>query len=387
VQLDITVVGPLDAGRLRDAVHTAVARHPNLMARFHDELGQPMQIILADPGTPWRYVELDPSVDVEGQLAQVCAAERAAVCDLIGGPVFRVALIRIAEDRHRFVLTNHHIVIDGWSKPILLQEIFASYYGQRLPAPVPYRSFVSWLADRDLDAARAAWRDVLAGFDTPALVGPPDGAGLGRRGHESVQIPAETTQALGGLARSCHTTVNIVLQAAWAQLLSSLTGQHDVVFGTAVSGRPAEVAGADSMVGLMINTVPVRADLSAATTVADLLEQLQSAHNRTLEHEHLALNEIHRLVGHDRLFDTFFAYENYPIDTGGVDGDAELTITDISSHEYTHYPLAVQVVPGDELAVRIEYDTDVFTTARIGSLIKRFQRVLAAMTADLGEDS
>uniref|UniRef100_UPI001D0A33BF condensation domain-containing protein n=1 Tax=Mycobacterium fragae TaxID=1260918 RepID=UPI001D0A33BF len=121
-----------------------------------------------------------------------------------------------------------------------LGEIFAGYYGQRLPAPAPYRSFVSWLADRDLDAARAAWREVFDGFDTPTLVGPPDRLGLGRRGLASVEVPEQTTRAVGELARSQHTTVSTVLQAAWAQLLCWLTGQHDVAFGAVVSGRPAE---------------------------------------------------------------------------------------------------------------------------------------------------
>ena len=106
-----------------------------------------------------------------------------------------------------------------------------------------------------------------------------------------------------------------MLQGALAQLLMWLTGQHDVVFGTAVSGRPTEVAGAESMVGLMINTVPVRATITPATTIADLLDQLHSAHNHTLDHQHLALNEIHRITGHDQLFDTLFVFENYPIDT------------------------------------------------------------------------
>ena len=113
-------------------------------------------------------------------------------------------------------------------------------------------------------------------------------------------------------------TVSTVLQAAWAQLLCTLTGQHDVAFGTAVSGRPAEVVGADSMVGLMINTVPVRANITPATTTADLLDQLQSAHNDTVEHQHLALSEIHRITGHERLFDTLFVYQNYPIDTAAL---------------------------------------------------------------------
>ena len=190
---------------------------------------------------------------------QLCAAERAAVCDLAGQPVFRVVLIRTAADRHRLVLTNHHIVLDGWSLPILLREIFAGYYRQPLAAAVPYRRFVTWLVGRDLEAARTAWGEVLAGVDTPTMVGPPDRVGLGPRGVESFWVPADTTRALGELARSHRTTVNTVLQAGFAQLLCQLTGQHDVVFGTTVSGRPTEVAGADSMVGLLINTVPVRA--------------------------------------------------------------------------------------------------------------------------------
>ena len=152
-------------------------------------------------------------------------------------------------------------------------------------------------------------------------------------------MPDATTRALGELARSCHTTVNTVLQGAFAQLLCWLTGQHDVAFGTTVSGRPAEVAGAESMVGLFINTVPVRANITAATTTADLLDQLQGAHNDTLEHQHLALSEIHRITGHDQLFDTLFVYENYPIDTAALSGDHELAITEFTSRESNHYPL------------------------------------------------
>ena len=140
------------------------------------------------------------------QIQQLCAAERAAVCELADEPAFRAALIRTAPDRHRLVVTNHHIVMDGWSLPILLGEIFASYYGQRLPAPAPYRSFVTWLTGRDRVAAQAAWRELLAGFDTPTLVGPPDRLGLGRRVVESFRVPERTTRALGELARSQRTT-------------------------------------------------------------------------------------------------------------------------------------------------------------------------------------
>ena len=248
--------------------------------------------------------------------------------------------------------------------------------------PAPYRSFVTWLADRNHDAALAAWRAVLADFDAPTLVGPRGRLGLGRRGVETLRLPEQTTRALSELARSHHTTVNTVLQAAWAQLLMWLTGQHDVAFGAAVSARPAEVVGAESMVGLLINTVPVRATITAATTTVDLLEQLQGAHNDTLEHQHLALTEIHRITGHDQLFDTLFVYENYPIDTAALSAANGLAITEFTGRESNHYPLTVQAQPGPELGLRVEFDTDVFDAAAIAALIGRLERVLVAMTAD-----
>ncbi|MGB9306482.1 MAG: amino acid adenylation domain-containing protein, partial [Mycobacterium sp.] len=383
VQLDISVAGAVDPERLRDAVQALIIRHPNLGARFSGQFGEAVQVIPADPVAPWRYVELDARCgDAEEQIARLCAAERAAVCDLVKGQAFRVALVRTDEQRFRFVLTNHHVVLDGWSMPIVLREIFASYHGQRLPAAASYRRFVSWLAERDRPAAHAAWAEVLAGFDTPTLVGPQDGLGLGRRSSTSFRVPAATTRALGELARACHTTVSTVLQGGWALLLMGLTGHHDVAFGVPVSGRPTELAGAESMVGLFINTVPVRATITPATTTAELLEQLHTSHNHTLEHQHLALRDIHRVAGQDRLFDTLFVYENYPIDTSALRGADQLAITDISTRDYTHYPLTIQAMPGDHLSLGVEFDTDVFDADTIATLIARLQRVLVAMTAD-----
>ncbi|WP_156752941.1 non-ribosomal peptide synthetase, partial [Mycobacterium sp. 1245801.1] len=382
VQLDFTLTGPLDPDRLRDAVHTVVNRHPHLAALFCDRYDEPVQIIPADPVVQWQYLDLD-GTDADRRIEQLCAAERAAVRDLSGQAAFRVALIRTAAGRHRFVLTNHHILLDGWSLPILLREIFTSYYGQRLPAAGSYRAFLTWLADRDLDAARDAWGQLLSGFETPTLVGPQDRLGQGDRGFEKSCVPEQITEALTDLARSCHTTVSTVLQAAWAVVLTSLTGQHDVVFGTPRSRvGQLEVDDAEQMVGLLINTVPVRADIRASTTTADLLAQLQSSHNDALEHQHLALSEIHRVTGHDQLFDTLFVYENYPVESGMTLGPDGLAIAEFTNREYNHYPLTVEALPGRELGLHVEYDADVFDPAGIASLLDRFQRVLVAMTSD-----
>jgi amino acid adenylation domain-containing protein len=223
---------------------------------------------------------------------------------------------------------------------------------------------------------------VFTGFEAPTLVGPQQRLEPGARGVKSFGVSAETTRALNELAHARHATVNTVLQGAFAQLLMWLTGQHDVVFGTTVSGRPAEVAGAESMVGLLINTVPVRANITPTTTTAHLIDQLQSANNDTLEHQHLALSEIHRLTGNGQLFDTLFVFENYPIDTAGMSSADGLAITEFNARESTHYPLTVQAIPGHELGLRVEFDTDVFDTDRIQALIGRLQRLLVATAAD-----
>ncbi len=383
VQLDVTLTGRLDPHRLRDAVHLAVQRHPHLVARFRGTAEQPVQLIPSDPDAPWQYVDLsNRGADLDAEFAHLCDSERVAVCDLPGQVAFRAALVRTAPDQHRFVLTNHHIVLDGWSLPILLGEIFASYYGQWLPATVPYRRFVSWLAERDDAAARQAWSEALAGFEAPTLVGPRLPLPPGRREVISHRLSAPTTQALSELARTHHTTVSTVLQAAWAQLLCRMTGRRDVAFGAVVSGRPDDVAGVDAMVGLFINTVPVRATMTSTTTTADLLDQLHNGRNRTLDHEHLGLADIHRITGHRQLFDTVFVYENYPTDAAKLSGDDGLAVTDLDNRDFYHYPLAIQAVPGAELDLRIQYHADVFDAAGIDSLVEQFTRVVVAMITD-----
>src|SRR5262249_39553075 len=146
--------------------------------------------------------------DTGGQIDRLCVSERVAVCDLAGQSVFRVMLIRTAFDRFRLVLTVHHIVLDGWSMPILLGEVFGSYRGQRLQAVAPYRRFVSWLAGRDRGVAAAVWREVLAGFDAPTLVGRAQSVGSGRRGSRSFRVDEHITGGVNELARSCRITVN-----------------------------------------------------------------------------------------------------------------------------------------------------------------------------------
>nr|WP_170062193.1 non-ribosomal peptide synthetase [Mycobacterium angelicum] len=385
VQLDIGLAGWVDPDRLRRALHTVIARHPNLAARFvYPDSGQPIQVIVANPAPAWRYLDLTEAGQSEQHIESLCAAERSAAMDLAEAVPFRAMLIRTAAQRHRLVLTNHHIVLGGWSLSILLDEILAGYGGQLSSPAVPFRRFVSWLAEQDHQRALTAWRAVLAGVQAPTLVGPPDPLGLAGKSVKSFALSTVSTDALTAMARAHHTTVSTVLQAAWAQVLSWLTGQQDVLFGAVVALRPPDLAGVESMVGLLINTVAVRARMTATTTTAGLLVQLHDDHNNTLDHQHLGLSDIHRISGQVRLFDTLCVYENYPIDTSVAAGPHELTITEIIGREYTHYPLAMIAAPGPRLTLRIEFATEVFGPAGIDLLFARLSRVLDAMVADPG---
>ena len=264
VQLDIAMSGPLDPHRLRDAVHTVVTRHPNLAARFCERFDEPVQIIPADPERRGGMSSSTAATAMSRSRSSGCAppnAPRSAISPT--RRPFGWLLIRTASGPAP-VCAHQSPHLDGW---LVAADPAAGNICQLLRASAARGRAVSQVCQlaggRDRDAAQAAWREVLAGFDTPTLVGPPDRLGLGREASNRSRVSEEITRALGELARSHHTTVSTVLQAAWAQLLMWLTGQHDVAFGAVVSGRPAEVVGADSMVGLLINTVPVRANITA----------------------------------------------------------------------------------------------------------------------------
>lgn len=385
VQIKIDLAGRLDPGRLRDAVQAILSRHPNLAARFVvDDFPQPVQVILAEPGLPWGHVDLAGDPRLAERIERLCAEERRAVADLALACPMRALLIHTEAHRYRLVLTNQHIVFDGWSLPIVLSEVFASYDSRALPTPTPYRRFLSWLADRDHAGAKAAWCALLSDLPAPTLVGPPDPFGMTGKALRTAALSAATTAEITRMARLHNTTVSNVLQAAWACVLSWLTGQQDVVFGITVSGRPADLPEMQTMVGLFINTVPVRATFTVDTTTEQLVDQLQTGHNHTVEHQHVPLAELHRITGYPRLFDTLFRYQNYPYDTDNAPGGADLNITDISGYEFTHYPLALIAVPGPELELRVEFATDVFPAARIEALIEQLGQILAMMAAHPG---
>ncbi|MEU0487189.1 amino acid adenylation domain-containing protein, partial [Streptosporangium sp. NPDC006013] len=245
------------------------------------------------------------------------------------------------------------------------------------PAP-PYKNYLAWLSRQDRAAAKDAWDRALEGIDEPTLVAPAAGAPV-TPGKVATELGADLTAALTRLARRRGVTVNTVLQGVWGLLLAKLTGREDVVFGAVVSGRPPELPGVERMVGLFINTVPVRVRLRPAEPVGEMLERLQDEQAELMPHHHLGLTEIQRGI----LFDTVTVLENYPFDpsTAGT-ALGEVRLTGFGSTDAHHYPLALAAVPGDRLTLRLDHRPDLFSTAEARRLLDRMSLLLTTIVTD-----
>ncbi|XVU29838.1 amino acid adenylation domain-containing protein [Actinoplanes sp. CA-054009] len=382
VQQVLDLAGPVDPGRMRSAGQALLDRHPSLRASFMDGPdGGLRQVVAAHATLPWQVLDLS-----EEEFERFAADDRARPFDLAAAPLLRLTLVRLSERRHRLVLTNHHVLLDGWSTPLAVRELFDLYAGRPLPAPRPYRDYLRWLLGTDRAAAEAAWRESLDGLEQPTLVAPGAGAVLeSRPGKLESELPREVTDRLTALARDRQVTLNTVVQAAWAVLLVQLTGRTDVVFGTTVSGRPAQVPGVDEMIGFFINTLPVRAALDPAESWAALLGRLQAGQSKLLDHQHLPLTDVQRIAGLGELFDTLTIFESYPLDTEALHdstGSAGLRMTDVTGDDAPHYPLTLAVAPGERLRLGLAYRSDVFTAAGAAEILDRYGALLADLAAD-----
>ncbi|MFC1433676.1 non-ribosomal peptide synthase/polyketide synthase [Streptacidiphilus sp. N1-3] len=391
VQQVLELGGPVDGAALRRAAQRLLDRHAPLRACFRRlPDGSPVQIIAAGLELPWR--ELDLSAQEAGlrlPLADAVAAdERIRRFDLSRPPLLRCALVRLGPEQSRLVLTFHHIIADGWSLPVLHRGLLAGYgpAPAALPDPAPYREHLRRLAAADRPAALAAWQTALDGLDGPTrlLPGPADAAPLDP-GQVRVELSEELTARLGARAREQGVTLGTVVLAAWGLLLGRLTGRQDVVFGTTVSGRDAQVEGVELMVGLFINTLPTRVRLRPTDTLGTLLHRLQDEQAQLLEHQHLGLAEIQRLAGPaggGELFDTLLVFENYPAETGLADPSGTVRITGHEFHDAVHYPLALIVKPGRRLDLRLKHHTGRIDPAGVARIADRLTEVLRALAAD-----
>ncbi|HEY0577545.1 MAG TPA: amino acid adenylation domain-containing protein [Pseudonocardia sp.] len=390
-QLELEIDGPLDPGLLRRCADLLLDRHPALRTAFlAEETDEPVGVVLDGLGMPWQQVDLSGRPDAErsSALRALVVGERTRPFPLDRAPLLRLLLVRLGEARFRLVFTNHHIVLDGWSVPVLLRELFTLYGAggdpAALPPTRPFRDYLAWLAGRDQAEARARWRTALAELAGPTLLAP-GGILADLPVRRPVPVDQVLSAGLVGLAREHGVTVNTVLQVLWALVLGTLTGRRDVVFGATVTGRPAELAGADSMVGLFINTVPVRIRLAPRETAAELLERVQREQARLLDAQYLGLAELQRDAGYAPLFDTLMVFESYP--SGGLDellARVGLAVRPAAARDATHYPLVLVAAPGDPLSVALKYQPGALSAERVDGIAARFVDLARRLVADPG---
>ncbi|MET9503373.1 amino acid adenylation domain-containing protein [Streptomyces sp. NPDC006622] len=398
VQQVFDLTGPLEAERLRAAAQALVARHPNLRAAFPQVTdGQPVQVIPAEVTVPWTEVDLSrlPEARAREELDRLGREDHRRRFDLARPPLLRFTLVRLAADRHCLLLTSHHILLDGWSTPIVVRELFTLYAGggdaAALPRVTPFRDYLAWLGRQDRAAAEEAWRRELAGVDQATRLAPADPARVPRLPERVVtEASEELTSALRARARRLGVTVNTLLQAAWGLVLSRTTGQRDVVFGAIVSGRTPQLPGVESMVGLFINIVPVRVRVAPERSLAELIGEVQRSQSALTAHHHVGLSDIQRAAGVPELFDSMMVFENYPWDgpaqdvAAGLDAEVRVAPALERGRDATHYPLTLVAAPGRRLYLRLDHRDDLFDRATAQALLDRLRLVLTAVADDPG---
>ncbi|MFE2752598.1 amino acid adenylation domain-containing protein, partial [Actinosynnema sp. NPDC059335] len=380
VQVTFTLEGEVDAARLRAAAGALLDRHPALRAGFHHEgLPAPVQFVRPSVEPDWAEADLtDLGPDARAAaLAEVAAADRARPFRLAEPPLVRFTLVRLSATEHVVLLSHHHVVLDGWSTAALVGQWLALAAGADLP-PVAsgYRDYLGWLASRDRGAARRAWAEELAGVEEPTLIAPGASRGGGAFAEAAVVLTTEDTARLNAGARRLGLTTGTVVQGAWALLVGQLTGRADVVFGTAVAVRPPELPGVEEAVGLLLNTVPLRARLDPARSARDFLADVRRSLTDLGEHHHVGLADLQRLVGLNELFDTLTVINNQPPASAPPTGPR---LGPLAGTRPSHYPLALYALPGDRLELRLRHRTDLVAgdvATRIG---ERLARLLTAL--------
>ncbi len=384
----------LDAARFAAAWGAALARHDVLRTGFLAQPGAttaPLQWVARSPELPLRELDWRAEAAAPGLPARLDALareERARGFALAEPPLMRLVLVRLGEQRHHLIWTAHHLLLDGWSTSRLLGEVLREYGGVRPAARRGrFRDYIAWLAGRDARASERYWRDLVApvrsGTHLAGAVAAPRQPSPGHAEHVH-PLDAAAFEGLAQAARAQRVTMNTLVQAAWLIVLQRYTGQPSVVFGATVAGRPQELPGAQDMLGLFINTLPVVGTPSPAMLGGDWLRAVQAQNLASREHEHTPLYEIQRWAGTagQGLFDTLVVYENYPVDsTLREAAPGGLRISAPVHREQTHYPLTLAVVQQDGLRLRLGYDREKFDEPVVAALGRHLVQAMTQLAS------
>lgn len=393
-QLSVEVIGNVDRDLLKQAWIQVVNRHPALRSAFvWQDLDRPLQIVynridMEVNEFDWRNI--DPAQE-QHRLDVWLEKDRQRGFDFDKPGLMRLAWVDLPGHRSRLIWSFHHIVLDGWSLPLVMGEVFQTYGAlakglqPQFPQPGSYEDFIAYLEKTDKGDALQFWKLYLAGFEaaTPLPNKKQRGAQQERVFSENhLRLDDTLTARLQQFAREQHVTLNTVIQAAWGVLLARYSGEKDVVFGTTVSGRPAELPHVEQIVGLFINTLPLRLQIDDDTTIGPLLQRMQEDQLDLRRYEFTPLVDIHRhsdVPGDQALFDSILVFENYPVGEAVHSADELLDIGHITTIEHTNFPITLIVEPSDRLLIKLSYDATLFDGAAISRTLQHLQRVIHGM--------
>jgi amino acid adenylation domain-containing protein len=395
-QLSCQLLGPLDVATFERAWQQVVDRHTVLRTFFvWQDVPAPIQVVQREVKV---HVEYDdwrdfPPDTHEARLAAFMRDDRERGFDLTCAPLMRLRLLHLSPETYQLVWSLHHVLLDGWCLALLLKEIFAFYEGREvsLPQPVPYRNYIAWLRKKNLTDAEQFWRKTLAGFIAPTPLPLAEGTvpqtASQLEGYDELPyyLTAELTAALQSFAREHRLMLNTLLQGTWALLLSRCSGEEDVVFGAVVSGRPVDLPGVETMVGLFVNTLPVHVRVSAHAHPVAWLKALQAQQIEAREFEYSPLAQVHGWSEVPRsmpLFESVIALENYPIKSVGEKHNTALRVGTAHSVEKANFPLSIVIVPGTKLLLRVLFDTNRFDTATVKRLADHYARLLQSIVSN-----
>ncbi|MFN6483332.1 MULTISPECIES: non-ribosomal peptide synthetase [unclassified Nostoc] len=399
-QFCLTLSGNLDINSLQQTCARVVKRHPVLRTLVvWKKQEKPLQIVCKQVELHWQICDwrsLSEKTKKE-HLEAFLQRDRIQGFVLDKAPLMRFSLIRVADDTYEFIWSFHHLLIDGWSLSILCKEFFAFYNALikseylYLNTPRPYRNYINWLQQQDLIAAEKFWQQQLQGFTSPTRLllnrGELQHSPQPKTYHEhQCSLSATITAALHSQAQQYHLTVSTFIQAAWAILLSRYTDESELVFGATVSGRPPTLSGVESMVGLFINTLPVRVKVPTATSLWRWLRELQAQQIERSQYSWFPLVDIqaNSEIPQDLpLFESIVVFENYPQNPLLSNPGASIQITKRRVIEQTNYPLTVIALPGQELSLRILYDGSRFDEKTITRMMGHLVTLLEAMVTNI----
>ncbi|MCM3338072.1 non-ribosomal peptide synthase/polyketide synthase [Paenibacillus sp. MER TA 81-3] len=396
IQISFALSGLLQVGAMESAWKEVVERHATLRTSFATpKLKQPIQVVNRSVQIPLEHLDLQglSAQEQAERLEQFLLEDRKRGFVLYKAPLLRTTLIRQDGARHQLIFTAHHLLLDGWSLGLVLRDFFTLYeaHSQGKTAQLdpcrPYRDYVSWLNKQDMKQAEHFWRETLRGFAVPTAIGI-DRMFAEKNGiyeEQFISVPTEATAALHLLAKRHRLTVSTIVQGAWALLLRRYSGEDDVVFGSVVSGRPPDLAGVEEMVGMFINTLPVRVRIDETTPVLQWLLSLQEQLVELRQYEYSPLVNIQgwsELPRGSHMFDSIVAFESYPFDPSLASSVSTLTVDSVHAVEQTSFPLTVTVLPGAELGIKISFDASRYAGNAIKRLLDHLYHMLVHIVRD-----